>query len=320
MIAGLLLAVGCALTGSVAMLLKQRGAVAAPTICARHPVRSAIDLFGSKWWTVGWLVSLMAWLLHVGALSLASLSLVQAVISGGLVFLAILAERVFGFELGRRQWCGVLVTAVGLAILGMTAAPARHDHASTPALIVVETTVLAISGVLIWASIRLERVRAREGIFLAIAAGALFGTADIAIKHLAHPAMTDPTLLANPWTLSALVAMVVAFYASARSLQLGPAIAVITFTSLTGNVVALLGGIVVFHDPIGHTPPQVAARITAFCLVILGAALLPGRHRAGAAATAYGRPLHPSGDPARSKLRPDPPPPSSATTFSAGGS
>ena len=84
-------------------------------------------------------------------------------------------------------------------------------------------------------------------------------------------------LLVNPWTLSALIAMVVAFYASARSLQLGPAIAVITFTSLTGNIVALLGGILVFHDPIGHTPPQIAARIAAFCLVILGAALLPGR-------------------------------------------
>src|SRR5581483_12119850 len=86
----------------------------------------------------------------------------------------------------------------------------------------------------------------------------------------------------NPWTLSALIAMIVAFYTSARSLQLGPAIAVITFTSLTGNIVALLGGILVFHDPIGAGPPQIAARIAAFCLVILGAVLLPGRHRADA--------------------------------------
>jgi hypothetical protein len=95
-------------------------------------------------------------------------------------------------------------------------------------------------------------------------------------------ALTHVLLLVNPWTLSALIAMVVAFYAAARSLQLGPAIAVIVFTSLTGNIVALLGGILVFHDPIGHTPPQIAARIAAFCLVILGAALLPGRHRADA--------------------------------------
>jgi drug/metabolite transporter (DMT)-like permease len=282
MIAGLLLAVGCAIAGSVAMLLKQRGAVAAPTVLARHPLRSAISLFGSKWWTVGWLVALGAWLLHVAALSLASLSLVQAVISAGLVFLAILAERFFGFQLGRRQWTGLLVTAVGLAVLALTQAPTTHDHTSAAALIAVESATITISGGLICAAIRLEHLRPRKGIFLATAAGALFGTSDIAIKHPVHPALTHVLLLVNPWTLSALIAMVVAFYAAARSLQLGPAIAVIVFTSLTGNIVALLGGILVFHDPIGHTPPQIAARIAAFCLVILGAALIPGRHRAGA--------------------------------------
>jgi drug/metabolite transporter (DMT)-like permease len=285
-ITGLLLAIGCALAGSVSVLLKQRGAVAAPTVLARHPVRSAVNLFRSKWWTVGWLVALGAWMLHVGALSLASLSIVQAVISGGLVFLAVLAERFFGFQLGRRQWIGLLITAAGLAVLGLTQAPATHEHASAAALIAVECAVIAISAALICASIRLERLQLRAGIFLATAAGGLFGSSDIAIKHLVHPALNHVMLLVNPWTLSALIAMVVAFYASARSLQLGPAIAVITFTSLTGNVVALLGGILVFHDPIGLGPSQIAARIAAFCLVIFGAALLPGRLRAGAPTTA----------------------------------
>jgi drug/metabolite transporter (DMT)-like permease len=63
---------------------------------------------------VGWIVAIVAWGLHVGALSLAPLSIVQAVLSGGLVFLAVLAERFFGFQLGRRQWVGVTITAAGL--------------------------------------------------------------------------------------------------------------------------------------------------------------------------------------------------------------
>jgi hypothetical protein len=53
-IAGLLLAVGSALAGRVSLLLKQRGAGAAPAVCARYPVRSAVGLFHSKWGTVGW--------------------------------------------------------------------------------------------------------------------------------------------------------------------------------------------------------------------------------------------------------------------------
>ena len=60
--------------------------------------------------------------------------------------------------------------------------------------------------------------------------------------------------------------------------------------ALTGNIVTLLGGIVVFHDPIGNTPAQIVARITAFGLVILGAALLPERLRAGATASAENHP------------------------------
>ena len=100
------------------------------------------------------------------------------------------------------------------------------------------------------------------------------------VAALSLASLSIVLLLVNPWTLSAPIAIVVAFYASARSLQLGPAI-VITLTSLTGNIVALLGGVLVFHDPIGLGPPQIAAQIAAFFLVMLGAALLPGRLRCG---------------------------------------
>src|SRR5689334_7844179 len=117
MILGLLLAVASALATNVAFLFKQRGAVRAAPIRARHPLSSAGALFRSRWFAVGWLVAILAWALHVGALALAPLSVVQAVLSGGLVFLAVLAERFFGFHLGRWQWFGVTITAAGLAIV-----------------------------------------------------------------------------------------------------------------------------------------------------------------------------------------------------------
>ena len=121
MILGLTLALGSALGTKLGFLFKQRGAVLAPPIRLRHPARSAVDLFRSRWFVVGWIVSLLAWVLHVGALSLAALSSVQAILSGGLVFLAVLAERFFGFRLKRRQWAGVTITAAGLAVIGLTA-------------------------------------------------------------------------------------------------------------------------------------------------------------------------------------------------------
>jgi drug/metabolite transporter (DMT)-like permease len=119
-IVGLALALACAVATNVAFLFKHRGAVLAPPVRVRHPLRSAVDLFRSRWFAIGWVVAVGAWVLHVGALALAPLSIVQAVLSGGLVFLAVLAERFFGFRLGRRQWAGVIVTAAGLAIIGLT--------------------------------------------------------------------------------------------------------------------------------------------------------------------------------------------------------
>jgi drug/metabolite transporter (DMT)-like permease len=68
---------------------------------------------------------------------------------------------------------------------------------------------------------------------------------------------------------------VIAFYASARSLQLGPPVEVIALTSVAANLAAILGGILVFDEPIGSSPLQIGARLIAFCLVIAGAALMP---------------------------------------------
>jgi hypothetical protein len=104
MILGLSFALVCALGTNLSALFKARGAVLARPIRARHPLRSATDLFRQRWFAIGWILALFAWGLHVEAIALAPLSLVQAVLSGGLVFLAVLAERFFGYHLGRRQW------------------------------------------------------------------------------------------------------------------------------------------------------------------------------------------------------------------------
>jgi drug/metabolite transporter (DMT)-like permease len=166
---GLALALACALATSVSFLLKQRGAVSARPVRVRHPLRSAADLFRSKWFAVGWLVALGAWALHVGALALAPLSVVQAVLSAGLVFLAVLAERFFGFRLGRRQWTGLVVTAVGLAVIEITqgAQPSEPPGYALAALITIEGSVLLLAtGVAAMAG-RLRVLQAREGLLLA---------------------------------------------------------------------------------------------------------------------------------------------------------
>src|SRR4051812_7097118 len=57
---GLVLALLSALTTQLGFLLRHRGAVQAPDVEMRHPLRSVVGLFRSKWWTIGYLVAAVA--------------------------------------------------------------------------------------------------------------------------------------------------------------------------------------------------------------------------------------------------------------------
>ncbi len=86
--------------------------------------------------------------------------------------------------------------------------------------------------------------------------------------------------LVSPWLVAAMAASVIAFYASAGGLQLGPGVQVIALTSVAANLTAIIGGILVFRDPVGAGAVEITARMAAFCLVIVGAALMPAPMRA----------------------------------------
>jgi drug/metabolite transporter (DMT)-like permease len=282
MIVGLFLAVVCAAATSVAFLLKHRGAVLAPPVVVEHPLRSASGLFRSRSFAVGWVVAIGAWGLHVAALALAPLSIVQAVLAGGLVFLAVFAERYFGLRLGRRQWVGVFVTAIGLAIIGLTSGSDAGEppHYAVAALIAIECGVLVFSTAIAAASTHRRVPTAAQGLMLGGAAGALFGVSDIAIKFLADDIGSGVLELISPWTAAAIIASVVAFFASARGLQIGPGVDVIAITSVAANLTAIVGGILIFRDPVGTGALEITARMLAFALVLLGATLIPAPVRA----------------------------------------
>jgi drug/metabolite transporter (DMT)-like permease len=280
---GILLSLFCALATNVAFLLKHRGACAAPDVSLRHPIASAVGLFRSKWFAIGMLVALVAWTFHVAALALAPLSVVQAIIAGGLVFLTVLAERWFGFTVGTRQWAGVGLTALGLVLLAVTLPHNGGAHAgySLAAMIAFESALLVI-GTFLVLSKKLGS-HAHHGVMLGTAAGILFGVSDVAIKALTGAVGDGITGLLSPWLATAILASVIAFYASARGLQKGEAVPVITLTSAAANVTAISGGILVFGDPMPSDPVGIVLQSFAFVLVIVAAALTPAPLRAARA-------------------------------------
>jgi drug/metabolite transporter (DMT)-like permease len=283
---GIALSLACACATNVSFLCKHRGAIAAPQVRFRHPWRSARNLFASRWWTIGFAIAAGAWILHVAALALAPLSTVQMLISGGLVLLAYPAERWFGIKLGPRQWAGLALSAGGLALLAVSSDPSStHSSYSVSAMIAFEAAAIAVGIALLLGGHRTDRPGRGHGAAFGAAAGLLVGVSDVSIKALTGTVPSEPLSILGPWSFIALAAGVLAFFALAKGLQTGEAIAVITLSSIAANCSAILGGVLVFGDPLGNGTFEIMARSLAFAAVIAAAALMPApRHAAPSSA------------------------------------
>jgi hypothetical protein len=279
---GIALALACALTTNIGFLFKHRGACAAPAVDIRHPLRSARALFSSKLFALGMVIASGAWIFHVGAMAIAPLSVVQSVLAGGVVLLAVMAERSFGLSISRRQWVGITLTAVGLVLLGLSlpAVHGAHSRFSVPGMIVFEA-VLLVAGTLMILGPRIGAPAEHHGFMLGAASGLLFGVSDVAIKAISGIVHVHGVIgLLTPWTAVTIVASIAAFYASAKGLQDGEAVPVIAVTGTAANVSGIVGGIIVFGDPLSAHPLALVAECFAFGLVLVAAWLTPGPVRA----------------------------------------
>ena len=286
---GILLALICAFATNLGFFFKHRGACDACPVDVRHPLRSARGLWASRWFAIGMGVGAGGWALHVAAISLAPLSVVQVVLSGGVVLIAVMADRLFGFEVGRRQWWGLALTAIGLILLGITMPQPHGSHAtfSLAAMIAFEGALFGMGGLLILGP-RAGAPAEHHGVMLAAASGILFGVCNVAVKALTGIVGDSGVLgvILSPWLLVTLAASVAAFYASARGLQDGEAVPVIAVTGTAANITGIAGGIIVFGDPLpGHTLGIVLQSL-AFVMVIVASALTPAPVRAAGVARA----------------------------------
>jgi len=272
---GLLLALATAFASVVGFLYKQRGAVESPAVELRRPVRTSLALFRSHWYVLGIVIATGSWGLHVAALSLAPISLVQSVIAGGLVLLTVTAHGLFDHEVTRREWIGVGLAALGLAFLSATIGGTGDNAYSSYEAWKLWTWVGVLAvGALVVAGIARRNVH--EGVILGASAGLFWAASDTSIKALTdHLADGAGAVLLNPLAIVIAVASFAGLAVSARSLQIGKAVPVIAVTSVAANLFTIAAGPVIFGEPMPDTSLGVIARVLAFALVISAAALTP---------------------------------------------
>jgi len=274
---GIGLAIAAGLLTNVASLLKHRGCHLAAPVSIRTPLRSARGLAASRWFAAGWGLAAVAWLVHVAALSMAPISIVQAILAGSVVTLAIMAQHLLGDPVERRQWLALFLGGGGLALLVITVPhfSGSHSEFSVAAILGFEGGLALVAAGLL-SGHRSERLTEHGGILLAAIAGVLIALAGVAIKGLMGVGAVSVAVLA-PWILLIVLAGVLAQYAAAAALQHGGAIETIGLMGLVANAAQIIGGVLVFGDPLSTNPFGLVLQAMAFAMVCASALLIPER-------------------------------------------
>jgi hypothetical protein len=284
---GLLLALSSSFALNWGWVAQHGAANRLPAASLRRPLASLGAFFSDTAWLIGFLVGLGGWAFYVGALALAPLSLVQASSAGGVGILAVLA-RARGAAIGKGHWAAVVVSVLGLVLLGASLAGGAAPTGA-PGAMSVAGWLLVSAAIAALAALPLPVLAA--GASLGIAAGVLYAAGDVATKAAT---LAGGWLVLVPLVLAAHGA---AFVALQIGFQRGGALATAGPASLLTNALPIAAGLLVFHE---HLPggPTGALRLAAFgCVVVGGAALAraepaPAAEPQGRAAEATGLPAY----------------------------
>lgn len=279
MTAGVILGLVVGVVASVAThagwLIKHRGAQRSPVMEHRHPWRSVRSLFASRAFAIGMVIATTGGLLHLAALALAPISVVQAVMAIGLVPLAIAAQRSRGRSLPRRQWAGVWCTSAGLLLFAIALPQVTGPHSTyRPATMIALSLALPSVGAALMLAATRRRLRSYAGALVGAGSGLLFGASDLAVKAgfgVAASGVLKPAV--GIWLATALITGIGAQYVSARSLQLGDVITVTALTGLAVNTANILGGLAAFGDPLASGVPGTIIDLAAFAAICASALL-----------------------------------------------
>ena len=213
---------------------------------------------------LGYATGWVGWGIYIAALSLAPLSLVQAVAAGGVGVLAFLAHRL-GTPLEGASASGPGSPSPGLVLLGVSLT--AHVHPAPPAHTATLLIVIVVGRRRGGAAGRpagpehprpARRWGARPGLF--------FGVGDLATKG----AVSGNGLLFVP-LLAACTAL--GFVALQLAFQRGRVLETAGLSVLVNNMIPIAGGLLLFHEALPGGAAGVA-RVASFVAVVVGAVLL----------------------------------------------
>jgi hypothetical protein len=259
-LAGLALAVTASMAQGVGYLCQQVKASQRPPVSLRRPLVTVASMLRSRWWRLGLLFAVTGFLLHLGALALAPISLVQAFVAGGLALVAPIAARVFHHRLTPAERRAVPLMALSLAALALGIASPARPLAFEQGILAGYLGFLVLAALLFSVGFKppLRQPAIAAGLFYAALDSSTKGLADLGRQYGVAAAA------ASPFLIVAVAAAIAAFFCFQRALQVNRPLTAIAVMEAGATGGGVLAGFVAFGDPLGATPAIDALHLAAF--------------------------------------------------------
>lgn len=261
---------------ALGLLMMKSRAHSLPIAKGASTVRAITAWIRDPVWSAGLIVQTVGYALNIVALAEAPISMVSVVMQGGIALFILFAVTLLGERARPREWAGIAITIIGMAILGASLSAGETQTPTDDRAMVLLSIILLVVGFL---PLRMARLK-ENGVGAAMFSGVIFGLASLYTKAMADDYMMRSTIepayrvVTNPYVYGVIVTNIVGLAALQNSFVSARGIIAMPLSSALSNIVPIGGGIVVFGERLPPEPTAATMRIVAFILTVLGSALL----------------------------------------------
>jgi drug/metabolite transporter (DMT)-like permease len=265
-------ACGAACAYALASVLQHRAARAATQRRGLDP-RLLLQLLRNRLWLIGTAADLCGIGLHVAALGLGPLALVQPVVAGGILIAVPLDSALDQRPLSRSAIVGALTGTAGLIGFVLTAAPsAGTDNPARPALAVALGCCLAA----VVGCLAIDRVanRSWRGCLLGLAAGIAYAGSGSLVKVTIGLAGRGIAAVVVDWPTYALIGIaVVGLVLNQNAFQNRPLQPALVSMTLATPAASAVIGVLAFGEHFTGNRAHIMIAMTAAVAIVIGVLL-----------------------------------------------
>jgi PAS domain S-box-containing protein len=283
LVAGILLGGASAAAANVGVVVEKIAMRRMPPFGVRKTTDMVYRLIRNPFWVLGFCLIAVGLVVQVLALSLASISVIQAVAPTGTVLLLVLSHIFLGDRLRRAEYAGIasLVVALALLVLSLDARSDRatgSTHLSALLAVTIPTACLSLLTFVAATHIggtALHRRKLKAPLY-GVATGLLYGCAALDMKSISTlmqrwgVVAAIPRILASPTLYLLLVTTALAFLMFQMALQRSITSVLVPVSSVLSTAYFMVVGDALFHEHLPQAPLSLSLRLASFALLGVG--------------------------------------------------